>query len=403
MTLSKLLNTPITLPAGEIIGVSREVSQLLHEAIKPKPQVSKQSMPSMLASSFSTKTRGMLIRLAVDCDGRQMQAILDTGSMLNICSQQTWKKNISRPMDITQSLSMNDANGGEGTLKGLVRQVPLNIGNIQTLANLYVGEHVPFDLLLGRPWQRGNFVSIDERQDGTYLVFKDPQTLAARYEVLVTPDGVPLEYQWNFDPSTWYSSIPAIQDLDWEPESGDDVKSTLELYSCHGSQVFTTSIPSNSHLDSDPDNITDTMSMNNDISSGCSSPTSSQMDTDGTDLTSELSQVPTEIITPPPEDQQMDLIYDEPDPALELWQEVQNHFTLDLLNQVSDQLQNLVQAEEPVPDLESASNTSITMPSSQESTSESELAVTQDHTLIGAPLKASTCENRTLETAIPES
>ena len=60
-------------------------------------------------------------------------------------------------------MSMNDANGREGNLHGIVENVPLNCGGVMTQANLYVGTHVPFDLLLGRPWQRGNFVSIDER------------------------------------------------------------------------------------------------------------------------------------------------------------------------------------------------------------------------------------------------
>jgi hypothetical protein len=103
---------------------------------------------------------------------------------------------------------MNDANGGEGNLHGIVENVPLNCGGVMTHANLYVGTHVPFDLLLGRPWQRGNFVSIDERRDRTYLLFKDPQNLEeARYEVLVTPDSMnPVE--WDFDPSTWLPYEP---------------------------------------------------------------------------------------------------------------------------------------------------------------------------------------------------
>ena len=68
-------------------------------------------------------------------------------------------------------------------------------------ANLYVG-NVPFDLLLGRPWQRGNKVSIDELEDGTYLIFKDPNMMEPKHKVLVTPDAIVTE-GWDFDPSTW--------------------------------------------------------------------------------------------------------------------------------------------------------------------------------------------------------
>jgi len=107
-------------------------------------------------------------------------------------------------MDIAKTLSMNDANGGEGTLRGLVQHVPLTCGSFSTKANLYVGEHMPFQLLLGRLWQRGNYVSIDERMEGTYLLFKDPKNLEVRYEIMVgieAPDP-----SWSFDPTIW--SVP---------------------------------------------------------------------------------------------------------------------------------------------------------------------------------------------------
>jgi len=68
---------------------------------------------------------------------------------------------------------MTDANGGKAYLDGLIKDVPLTCGAVTTSTDLYVGENFPFDLLLGRPWQRGNFVSIDERKEGTYLVFKN--------------------------------------------------------------------------------------------------------------------------------------------------------------------------------------------------------------------------------------
>jgi len=56
-------------------------------------------------------------------------------------------------MDCIATVAMNDANGGEGRLDGIVEDVPLDYGSIRTRANLYVGKHVPFDLLLRRPWQ----------------------------------------------------------------------------------------------------------------------------------------------------------------------------------------------------------------------------------------------------------
>jgi hypothetical protein len=203
--LDHVLSTKVELAVGEVIGVSRELSMLLADSIKVKNQP---FVPVGLATSFRTKTRGLLIKLSMECDGSSIQAIIDTGSQLNIVSEGACNAKIRRPIDRNNSVSMNDANGGEGNLHGIVENVPLNCGGVMTHANLYVGTHVPFDLLLGRPWQRGNFVSIDERRDGTYLLFKDPQNLEeARYEVLVTPDSMnPVE--WDFDPSTWLACEP---------------------------------------------------------------------------------------------------------------------------------------------------------------------------------------------------
>jgi hypothetical protein len=197
--LTRLLSTPVQLQVGEVLGVSKELSGLLNDSIKLK------AGKPLVATSFITRTRGVLIKLHMECDGVPITAIVDTGSQLNIVSKSVWKSAIKRPMDIAKTLAMNDANGGEGILRGLVQHVPLSCGNVVTEANLYVGEHVPFQLLLGRPWQRGNYVSIDERIEGTYLLFKDPKNLEVRYEIMVgieAPDP-----SWSFDPAQF--AVPA--------------------------------------------------------------------------------------------------------------------------------------------------------------------------------------------------
>jgi len=48
-------------------------------------------------------------------------------------------------------------------------------------------------------------VSIDERKDGTWLLFKDPLDLEVRYELLCMPDGN--DPNWDFEPSTWIGSL----------------------------------------------------------------------------------------------------------------------------------------------------------------------------------------------------
>jgi hypothetical protein len=203
--LDHVLNAKVELAVGEIIGVSRELSGQLANVIKFRPGKHGDAVGlTTFGNSFRTKTRGLLIKITLECDGNPIEAIIDTGSQLNIVNEKICKSKIRRPIDCTASLSMNDANGGEGKLNGMVENVPLEYGGVTTRANLFVGAHVPFDLLLGRPWQRGNLVSIDELEDGTYLVFKDPSTKEPKHKVLVTPDAIVTE-DWAYDPSTWFA------------------------------------------------------------------------------------------------------------------------------------------------------------------------------------------------------
>ncbi|KAF7795489.1 hypothetical protein EIP86_006651 [Pleurotus ostreatoroseus] len=195
--MNKIMKASVTMEVGEILGVSKEVAHQVAESLKPrsgtranaKPAQKATAHASVLAASFVPKARGTLIKLVLECDGQTLNAILDTGSQLNIVNKKYWKSTVghTRPTDITKQISMTDANGGEGVLTGFIPNVPLRCGGVLTHASIFVGENAPFQLLLGRPWQRGNFVGIDERLDGTYLLFKNRQ-MEVQYEMFVTPD-----------------------------------------------------------------------------------------------------------------------------------------------------------------------------------------------------------------------
>ncbi|KAJ7214418.1 hypothetical protein GGX14DRAFT_392445 [Mycena pura] len=210
--LNTILNTPVTLPAGTILAVSSGISNALVEVLKlknaPRPATTASvtvdssenempaSKPSMniVGATFVTKDRQRLIQIQVDINGKTVNAIVDTGSMLNVVSRSAWRTFMTHiSMDITKHITMGDANGGQSQLRGFLRDVLLTMGGVESKASFWVGEKAPFDVLLGRPWQRGNFVSIDERRDGTYLVFRDPDSGINRYELLVDDaDDMPI-------------------------------------------------------------------------------------------------------------------------------------------------------------------------------------------------------------------
>ncbi|KAF7431059.1 hypothetical protein PC9H_006777 [Pleurotus ostreatus] len=129
-------------------------------------------------------TKGPLIVVPMRFGKEIIHAVVDSGSQLNIIHADVYKKCIRLPVDTSKVLTMNDANGGSGELRGYVANVHLTCGSVDTVASLYLGHKAPFNLLLGRPWQRANRVSIEERDEGTYLVFR-PRNETTKYELLV--------------------------------------------------------------------------------------------------------------------------------------------------------------------------------------------------------------------------
>lgn len=202
--LERIFDEGITVSVGDLLALSKELSGHMIDKIKPKtsrpPVPLEAQMPLVnriahmpIARPFYHKERGMLIELHMQCNNMPVVAIIDTGSQLNIIRKDLSDSVILQPIDIEAQTKMGDANGHSETLKGFVGDVPLNCGEVFTGADLWIGTHVPFPLLLGRPWQRNNYVSIDERRNGTYLIFKDPDspTLEPRWEILVAMDKNP--------------------------------------------------------------------------------------------------------------------------------------------------------------------------------------------------------------------
>ncbi|KAH8069337.1 hypothetical protein BXZ70DRAFT_873315, partial [Cristinia sonorae] len=163
--LEQVLSSPVSVTVGEVLGSSKEVSHCLQEYLKYK------KADVVVGSTNIVRTsREPLIRLPMNCNGHSVDFVVDTGSEINLISQEVWKR-LKLPMDRSKGGSMKDANGGLGQLIGRVDNVPLTCGNVVTQADFYVTQNAPFTGLLGRPWQRGNAVSISEKPDGTYIEF----------------------------------------------------------------------------------------------------------------------------------------------------------------------------------------------------------------------------------------
>jgi hypothetical protein len=78
-----VLNSKVELAVGEVFGISHKLLNLLADSMKFKSQQGAIG----LTMSFRTKTRGLLIKLSMECNRIPIEAIIDTSSELNIVSE----------------------------------------------------------------------------------------------------------------------------------------------------------------------------------------------------------------------------------------------------------------------------------------------------------------------------
>jgi hypothetical protein len=189
--LNRILDASVTMTVREVMETAKEIRTEFQELIKVRNvravYLGKSSDHPLIASLDWPRSEGVLIKVEMETGGRQVVAIVDTGSQLDVVRADVAALTLGRTVDMTRVTSLSDANGGRGQLRGWIEDVEFNCGGAVTHSDLWVSQKAPFELLLGRPWQRGNLVSIDKREEGTYLIFKDRQTKRPRYELLAIP------------------------------------------------------------------------------------------------------------------------------------------------------------------------------------------------------------------------
>ncbi|KDQ55420.1 hypothetical protein JAAARDRAFT_83663, partial [Jaapia argillacea MUCL 33604] len=95
--LKKLLNTPLTLSVGDVIGLSKEVAGKLQEAMRVrKPE---KDVKEARVVFVETRDKAELVNLKVMVQGNEINAFIDSGSILNIVSYDTWAESIKLPID----------------------------------------------------------------------------------------------------------------------------------------------------------------------------------------------------------------------------------------------------------------------------------------------------------------
>ncbi|KAJ6452563.1 hypothetical protein C8R47DRAFT_1229380 [Mycena vitilis] len=215
--IERILDLTLPMTVREAFVASKDIRAGIMDTIRlknVKAVLLGRSQDNPLVAHWNwPRTDGILIKIDVESAGRKISAIVDTGSQLDVVRADIAALRIQRPVDMSCTTNMSDANGGRGQLRGYIQDVELNCGGVLTSTDVWVSHQAPFELLLGRPWQRGNLVTIDERDEGTYLVFKDRDTRLPRYELLAIP------YQSTSHPKSSDPEEPTSNLLTYEVET----------------------------------------------------------------------------------------------------------------------------------------------------------------------------------------
>ncbi|KAK7058092.1 hypothetical protein R3P38DRAFT_2760211 [Favolaschia claudopus] len=109
--VERILDLEVPMSVREVLVSSKEIRNNLQEVIKLK------NVKSVLAGAQSApwtwpRSEGVLIRAEMEIGGRQVVAIIDTGSQLDVVRADVAALVLHRPVDMTKTTGMNDANGG---------------------------------------------------------------------------------------------------------------------------------------------------------------------------------------------------------------------------------------------------------------------------------------------------
>ena len=120
--VSEILNTEIPLTLWKLLKASKELSSDLQKCLRPQNKVvTALGYHSLVTESVSytssPPTKNNLIYLTVTHNGHPITAIIDTRSQLNVIKEEVAHR-IGVPIDLSCLIIMNNANSGQGELRG---------------------------------------------------------------------------------------------------------------------------------------------------------------------------------------------------------------------------------------------------------------------------------------------
>ena len=193
----KIMNTPIQLSIREILAVSGEIADYLHDqtrkrripiedrpaATAPAPAptavqatTAASSISSINVNSVNTKSYYTLpsdhTKITLD-DQLSMNATLDNESEVNMMPKHMFER-MNLPIDTEIHWRINAYNIDSGLEAAgsidVCHDIPINLGGIEVKQHIFVMEYSNADLILGRSWERAVRASYINEDDDSYII-----------------------------------------------------------------------------------------------------------------------------------------------------------------------------------------------------------------------------------------
>jgi len=194
--VDKTLALPVTITVGQLLANSLPVKRALEDKLKThRIAVDSSKAPiSTLPQASVNHVDGAELALASPlarikgyCNDVETEFTMDQGSEINLITKECLNR-IMPPINTGLRAVMRDANGGTREMEGVCEAMKITIGGMVSHANIHIGpESANYQILLGRPWFRYVRSKWEDRDDGLWISFTDPENPRRVIQVHAVP------------------------------------------------------------------------------------------------------------------------------------------------------------------------------------------------------------------------
>lgn len=167
--------TPKRVPvSGNFLGTEEEEQEILNISAENESRWSEKELgglnrtvDGLLSASDAESLRCIYAELGND--GRKFEVLLDDGSSIVVVREDVWES-LGVPMNARKQVRLETAGGQINTTLGLIENLQLWVGEVPIYVQAHVARNCPFEVLLGRPFDRFTALVKNNKVDGAQTI-----------------------------------------------------------------------------------------------------------------------------------------------------------------------------------------------------------------------------------------